>query len=74
MNCKECLNQLYQYLDRDLSTITWKEVDEHIKACRPCLDRHDLEVKLRTRVKESCCIEVCTEKLRQRIKLILDRF
>jgi len=73
MNCDQWFEKLYLYIDKDLDAISWNDVDAHMKQCRPCCNRYDLEVKLRTRLQKSCKFEVCTEALRVRIQTILKK-
>jgi anti-sigma factor (TIGR02949 family) len=65
---------LYRFIDRDLDDSTWRQVEIHIKECRPCWDRHDFEVRLKQKLQTSCQKDSCTENLRLRIRSILDRF
>jgi len=74
VNCDEWFEQLYRYIDKDLDEIAQKHVDEHMKSCRPCWDRYELEIKLKERLSSSCCIERCTESFRLRIKSIIAKF
>lgn len=74
MKCGECLDKLYRFMDHDLDDGEWAQVDIHIRECRACFDRHELEVQIKQRLEKSCCLTVCTEKLRLRVRAILDRF
>ena len=74
MNCDEWFEKLYKYIDKDLKDIAWKDVEAHMSDCRPCFNRYDLEIKIRQRLKESCCKESCTESLRLKIQAILEKF
>lgn len=74
MNCEQWFERLYQFMDRDLDAIAWHEVEAHMKDCRPCYGRYELEVKIRDRLRISCQGEGCTEALRQKIKALLDKY
>jgi mycothiol system anti-sigma-R factor len=74
MNCDEWLQKLYKILDRDMSEISWKEVEAHMKDCRPCWDRFEFEKRLKDRVKNSCRTVSCTESFRLRIKAIFQKY
>jgi mycothiol system anti-sigma-R factor len=74
MDCHEWFDKLYLILDRADDQIMWKDVEEHMKECRPCWDRYEFEVKLRERLKSSCSRERCTESFRQHIKALLEKF
>jgi mycothiol system anti-sigma-R factor len=70
MNCDEWIERLYQILDRDMDANFGHDLEEHMKDCRACFDRFEFEKQLKARVKDSCCIESCTETLRIRIKAL----
>jgi mycothiol system anti-sigma-R factor len=74
MNCDEWFDRLYQILDRDMDDVVWRDVESHMKNCRPCWDRYEFEVRLKAKVKKSCCIESCTESLRLRIKALFEKY
>jgi mycothiol system anti-sigma-R factor len=74
MNCDEWFEKLYLYIDKDLKKIDWDHVEEHMKGCRPCWDRYEIEVKLKERLSKSCSVERCSESFRLRIKAILEKF
>jgi len=74
MNCDEWFERLYKILDRDVDEGVWREVEEHMKLCRPCWDRYEFEKRLKEKVKKSCCVESCTESLRIRIKALFEKY
>jgi len=74
MNCNEWFERLYQILDKDVDEVVWREVEEHMKLCRPCWDRYEFEKRLKERVKSSCCKESCTESLRKRVVALFEKY
>ncbi len=38
MNCRECKEHLYEYLDRELTPAVEQEIRQHIADCPPCGD------------------------------------
>lgn len=38
LECKEIFSLLSQYLDGELSAVTCREIDEHIRGCAPCVE------------------------------------
>ena len=38
VNCKDCVDLLYDYLDSSLDPGTLKRLDEHFSACPPCVN------------------------------------
>jgi mycothiol system anti-sigma-R factor len=43
MNCREALDHVYEYLDRELTPEVELEVREHLQACQPCGQHFDFE-------------------------------
>jgi len=43
MNCRECLEHLYEYLDRELTPEVEREIRSHLAECPPCGEQHDFE-------------------------------
>ena len=74
MNCKESLEKLYEFLDRDMDTIPMSEIEKHLERCRHCWDRFEFEKQLMVRIKSSCCKDLCPDSLRRRIQSLLDKF
>ena len=46
-NCDEALEELYGYLDGELTEERRALIGAHIDDCTPCLDAFDFEVELR---------------------------
>ena len=74
MNCRESLEKLYQFLDRDMDQVPMSEIKKHLDRCRHCWDRFEFEKLLKERLKKSCCKEICPDSLRQRIQSLLKKF
>jgi mycothiol system anti-sigma-R factor len=56
-DCKETLDRLYEYLDRELSEQEQIEVQQHLDDCPPCRDRFHFEENV-LRVVRRCCRDV----------------
>ncbi len=56
-DCKETLDRLYEYLDRELSEEEQVEVQQHLDDCPPCRDRFHFEENV-LRVVRRCCRDV----------------
>ncbi len=56
-DCKETLDRLYEYLDRELSEEEQVEVQRHLDECPPCRDRFHFEENV-LRVVRRCCRDV----------------
>jgi mycothiol system anti-sigma-R factor len=68
-DCKDTLDRLYEYLDRELSEAERLEVQQHLDDCPPCLDRFEFEENV-LRLVRRCCRDVAApqslvEKVRQ---------
>jgi len=65
-DCAEVLNQVYAYLDGELSTTDLDRIREHLADCSPCLQQYDLDIALKALVRRSCR-ESAPADLRERI-------
>ena len=43
MNCRQCKEHLYEYLDRELTPAVEQEIRQHIADCPPCGEQFDFE-------------------------------
>jgi mycothiol system anti-sigma-R factor len=71
LNCRDCLEKLDGYLDRELTDVELAEVKAHMDRCPPCEDRYRLEVHVKRLVKVCCDQGVAPETLRSRLRQIL---
>ncbi len=56
-DCRETLDKLYEYLDRELSSQELVEVRQHLDDCPPCRDRFHFEENVLRAVRR-CCRDV----------------
>lgn len=56
-DCKDTLDRLYEYLDRELSGDERVEVQRHLDDCPPCQDRFHFEENV-LRLVRRCCRDV----------------
>jgi len=54
INCTECVEKLYPYLDRQLSDEEIVEVQRHLERCPPCADHFRFEQGILTRIHQVC--------------------
>ncbi len=73
MNCKEALEKIYEFLDKD-ANVPLSAIEKHLDCCRHCWDRFEFEKRLIERVKQSCCKETCSDALRRRIESLLEKY
>ena len=67
ITCKNCLQALHPYIDRELSDEDIVQVREHLDACRGCLHMFEFETSLRRLVRVRCREQVAPESLKARI-------
>lgn len=73
MTCEEVIEQLFDYLDRELDSELHDRINHHLERCRDCFTRAEFEKRLRSRVNETADVEA-PERLRRRIRRVLDEF
>lgn len=75
MDCNDCLERLYTYLDRELSASEMTEVKGHLADCGPCEDEFVVSERFLARVRDCCQEDVAPTELRSRIvaRLRMDR-
>jgi mycothiol system anti-sigma-R factor len=67
MDCADCLERLYSYLDRELSPAELTDVRGHLDDCGGCEDSFVLEERFLARVRDCCQEDVAPTDLRTRI-------
>lgn len=67
-NCKEAVDRLYQYLDRELSADEQRVVQTHLSHCPPCLDMFRFEENILTFVGDKCRETAAPDDLRHRVR------
>ncbi|MGH2670583.1 MAG: anti-sigma factor family protein, partial [bacterium] len=41
MNCRECVEHLYEFLDREVTPQLERDMRQHLKECPPCGEQFD---------------------------------
>ncbi len=67
MTCKEAVDKLYEYLDREADGMTASQVEKHLDLCRLCCDHFEFEKKMKKLVKNSCFQEKAPTFLKEKI-------
>ncbi len=65
-DCNKTLQELYQYLDGDLTDDDRSHIQHHLDDCSPCLEAFDFEAELRQVVRNRC-VDHVPDSLRARI-------
>lgn len=73
ITCEEVMEQLFDFLDRELDSGLDERIHHHLERCRDCFTRAEFEKRLRARVNEAAEVEA-PERLRRRIRRVLDEF
>jgi len=71
VDCDEAVQQLYHYLDGELTEERRARISEHLDLCRPCTGAAQFEVELRV-VIASRCRDHVPESLIQRVAEAID--
>ena len=69
--CDDVLNELYRFLDGEISSNEKAGIEAHLRDCAPCLEAFDFEAELR-RVIASRCAEQMPDDLKRRILDAID--
>ncbi len=72
-NCEEALQELYSFLDGELTEHKRSQIQHHLDDCSPCLEAFDFEAELRLVIKHRCRDEV-PESLRLRVAERITKF
>ena len=67
MDCTDCLERLYTFLDRELSPDDVAEVRRHLDDCGPCEDSFVVEQRFLEKVRDCCTEDTAPTELRSRI-------
>ncbi len=69
MDCDDCLERLYTFLDTELSEKDLAAVRSHLDGCDDCDTNFVFEESFLTRLRECCTSDVAPVELRQRVIL-----
>jgi anti-sigma factor (TIGR02949 family) len=73
LSCEQVIQGLRAFLDKDCKQGDAAQIKEHLELCRACFSRSEFEQLLKEEIKKKTdCI--CPEKVKARIKSILDHF
>ena len=67
MNCREALDRVYEFLDKDLTPEVEREVREHLEACKPCGQNFDFEQTFLKFLQARCRTRSAPPDLKRRI-------
>jgi mycothiol system anti-sigma-R factor len=67
MDCKECEERLYAFLDTELSPAELAAVRAHLDGCEDCGGEEIFEVRFLRQLRECCTSDIAPEELRRRV-------
>lgn len=73
ITCDEVLEQLFAYLDGELSADQLATIEHHLEHCRDCFSRAEFERKLRAKVAEAAQA-AAPDRLHRRVRMLMRRF
>ncbi len=71
MNCRDCLDQLDSFVDRELSDDELEKVKVHLADCPPCEDRFTFQADVKRLVRVCCEQGEAPAELRAKLREIL---
>ena len=67
MNCRECVEHLYEYLDRELTPELEAEIREHLEECPPCDEQFNFETAFLAFLRARCRTQGAPPELKRRV-------
>jgi anti-sigma factor (TIGR02949 family) len=71
VNCRDCVDKLETYVDRELSEDEVESMMRHLAECPPCQDQYQFEAGLRRLVRVCCAQGEAPPELRAKLREIL---
>ena len=71
MDCNDCVERLFAFLDTELTATEISQVRSHLDGCEDCDEEFVFEASFLERLKECCTSDVAPVELRQRVILKL---
>jgi len=67
MDCNDCVERLYAFLDLELDESELAQVRAHVSGCDDCGDQLGLEARFLDRLRDCCTSDVAPTQLRERV-------
>ena len=71
MDCDDCIERLYAFLDTELTASEITDVRSHLEGCDDCDDNFVFEARFLQQLRDCCTSDVAPAELRQRVILKL---
>ena len=72
-SCEQVIQEIWVYLDGEMGEVDLVHIQKHIELCRACFSRIEFEKLLRESMRKKTH-HTCPEKVKARIKSILNQF
>jgi len=70
-DCRKVLEQVELYLDGELEAAVRLEIDEHLEACGPCMDRSEFQRSLKELIRAKCGCDELPPQVLERLRSTL---
>ena len=67
MDCGDCIERLFVFLDTELSEAELRSVRSHLEGCDDCDENFVFEARFLEQLRECCTSDVAPEELRRRV-------
>jgi mycothiol system anti-sigma-R factor len=67
MDCDDCLDKLYAFLDKELGVVERTQIAEHLADCGDCDDNFVFEARFLEVIRDCGTSDVAPAKLRERV-------
>jgi anti-sigma factor (TIGR02949 family) len=67
MNCRECVEHLYEFLDREVTPELEQDIRRHLEECPPCEEQFDFEALFLRFLKARCQSQGAPPELKRRL-------
>jgi mycothiol system anti-sigma-R factor len=67
MDCNDCIERLYEFLDLELDEKDLSAMRAHVSGCDDCGDQLGFERRFLERLRECCTSDVAPAALRERV-------
>ena len=67
MNCRECVEHLYEFLDREVTPDLERDIRQHVKECPPCGEQFDFEALFLKFLRVRCRAQGAPPELKRRL-------
>lgn len=67
MNCRECVEHLYEFLDREVTPELERDIRIHLEECPPCGEQFDFEALFLKFLRARCRAQGAPPELKRRV-------